>query len=215
VFDALGKALGVCCFARAEAVVEQAEGFRAAHGIRASKVKVGMDLERDIATVRALRDARGPSAVIYPDANHGFSPADALRFLDATQDCRLAWIDEPCPAEDVLAKQRIAAQSPIPILADESCPDVRSVVTEVLDGRSTMISIKLARTGIGISQRIRDFGEATGTGVLIGSRGDSSIRYADQCRRHWPWRRRVTGSCTIPHRRSSSLRLQNWRASTT
>ena len=61
------------------------------------------------------------------------------------------------------------------MLGDESCPDLRSAVTEVLDGRSSMISIKLARTGIGISQRIRDFCEATGTGVLVGSQGDSSI----------------------------------------
>jgi L-alanine-DL-glutamate epimerase-like enolase superfamily enzyme len=193
VFDALGKTLDVSCFellggfqrdilctvilgfGQPEAVVDQAEAFGADYGIRSFKVKVGMDLARDIETMRALRTALGPAAIIYPDANHGFSPVEALRFLDATREYDLAWIEEPCPAEDILAKQKIASQSMIPVLGDESCPDLRSVVTEVLDGRSSMISIKLARTGIGTSQRIRDFCEATGTGVLIGSQGDSSI----------------------------------------
>jgi len=193
VFDALGKALGVPCFkllggfqsdvtctvilgfGHPEEVVEQAQEFHAHRGIRSFKVKVGLDLARDISTMRALRSALEPGVIIYPDANHGFSPTDALRFLEDTRDCDLAWIEEPCPAQDILAKQRICVQSPIPVLGDESCSDLRSVVTEVLGGRSSMISIKLARTGIGISQRIRDFCEATGTGVLIGSQGDSSI----------------------------------------
>jgi L-Ala-D/L-Glu epimerase len=193
VFDGLGKSLGVSCFellggfkqdvvctvilgfGHPDQVVEQAEEFRNEYGIRSFKVKVGMDLPRDIETVRSLRTALGSQSIIYPDANHGFSPADALRFLEASREYDLAWIEEACPAEDVLAKQKICAHSLIPVLGDESCPDLRSVVTEVLGGRSSMISIKLARTGIGISQRIRDFCEATGTGVLVGSQGDSSI----------------------------------------
>jgi len=191
-FDALGKALGVSCHSllggfepsvrctaivgagSPESVVEQCHDLHARHGIDCFKLKVGMDLARDVETMRAVRMAF-PAAVMYPDANHGFSAADALRFLDATSELGLAWIEEPCPGGEVMARERVCAHSSIPVLGDETCTDLQEVATEVLGGRCTMISIKLARTGIGISQRIRDFCEATGTGVLIGSQGDSTI----------------------------------------
>ena len=57
----------------------------------------------------------------------------------------------------------------------ESCTSVREVVTEVLDDRSSMISIKLARTGIVESLRIRDFCSAVGIGVIVGSQGESAL----------------------------------------
>lgn len=193
VFDALGRALGTSCFrllggfqnaVRCTAILganppaesaEQALALRESRGITSFKVKVGMDLPQDVARIQALRQALGSEAVIYPDANHGFSAAEALRFLEATAAFGLAWIEEPCPAEDLLARERVCRSSPIPVLGDESCTNTREVATEVLGGRVSMVSIKLARTGIGASVRIRSFCEATGTPVLAGSQGDSSI----------------------------------------
>lgn len=191
-YDALGKALGVSCHSLlggfehsvrctalvgagpVESVVEQCLEMSASWGIDSFKLKVGMDLPRDIATMQAVRSAL-PTALIYADANHGFSPLEALSFIEATRDVGLSWIEEPCAEGDILARARVCSLSPIPVLGDETCTTLREVTTEVLGGRCTMISIKLARTGIGTSQRIRDFCQATGTGVLVGSQGDSSI----------------------------------------
>jgi L-Ala-D/L-Glu epimerase len=46
---------------------------------------------------------------------------------------------------------------------------------EVLARRSSMVSIKIARTGISQSEVIRGFYESTGTRMVIGNQGDSAI----------------------------------------
>jgi L-alanine-DL-glutamate epimerase-like enolase superfamily enzyme len=192
MFDAAGKTLGVSCHrllggyapaarctailgaGQVDEVVAEAAALRDTHGIASFKVKVGMAPARDVELVGRLRGEH-PDALIYVDANHGYSPADALSFLTACREQRLAWIEEPCPAEDVLGRERIAATAGIPVLGDESCTTTREVATEVLGGRCTAISIKLARTGILASTRIREFCAASGTLVLVGSQGDSGI----------------------------------------
>jgi L-alanine-DL-glutamate epimerase-like enolase superfamily enzyme len=192
MFDALGKTLGVSCArllggytdrvattvnigtGSPEEIAAEAVELHSKYGVTAFKVKVGMDLAKDLQALRAVRKAF-PDAIIYPDANHGFSVLDALRFVDETSDLGLQCIEEPCPADDVLGRERVMAQSTVPILSDESVPTAREVVTEVLGRRTNMISIKLARTAIAGSTRIRDFCAATGTPVVIGSQGDSTI----------------------------------------
>ncbi|MFI5610719.1 mandelate racemase/muconate lactonizing enzyme family protein [Amycolatopsis sp. NPDC051903] len=192
MFDALGKTLGVSCHellggyapqARVTAilgagtideVVAETAAVRADHGITSYKVKVGLDLDRDVRLVTQLREQH-PDALIYVDANHGYSAADATTFLDATKETRLAWIEEPCPAEDVLGRADVVAKSAVPVLGDESCTTPREVATEILARRCTMISIKLARTGIRASTRIREFCAAVGAQAIAGSQGDSAI----------------------------------------
>lgn len=192
IFDALGRTLDVSCHAllggyadharctailgagSVDEVVREAAELRESAGIFCFKVKVGMDLDRDIRLVERLRTDH-PTAFVYVDANHGYSAADALSFLGASRDHRLAWIEEPCPAEDILGRADVVAKSGIPVLGDESCTTPREVATEILARRATAISIKLARTGIRDSTRIREFCAAVGAPVLVGSQGDSGI----------------------------------------
>ncbi len=192
LFDALGRSLGVSChrllggyadsvavtailgWGDPDQVAENAASINRRHGIESFKVKVGRDVATDIATVRRLRDAL-PRALICPDANHGYTAAQALAFIRGAADCGLAWVEEPCAAEDLLGRARIVATGHTPVLGDESAVTSREAATEVLDGRSSMISIKLARTGIRESVRIREFCAASGAGVIVGSQGDSTI----------------------------------------
>ena len=192
IFDALGKMLGVSCHrllggytdsvqvtmilsqGTGEQIVGWAREAREAHGITSFKVKVGRDAVVDADAIRMLREAM-PEALICPDANHGYDAAQALQFVDRTADCGLAWIEEPCPGEELTGRARIAALAHVPFLGDETCVTSREVATEVLDGRSGMISIKLARTGIRESVRIREFCAAVGVGAIVGSQGDSTL----------------------------------------
>ena len=78
------------------------EGFDGGH--RAFKIKVGrgnryMELQkgtaRDIAIIRAVRNAVGAKCEIMIDANNGFNLNLTKEVLRATADCRLYWIEEP------------------------------------------------------------------------------------------------------------------------
>jgi D-galactarolactone cycloisomerase len=75
-------------------------------GHRAFKLKVGRGhkwmepetgLKSDIEIVQAIRERAGPDVLIMVDANNGFSPETARRFLRQTAGADLTWIEEPFP----------------------------------------------------------------------------------------------------------------------
>lgn len=82
-----------------------------ARGHRSFKIKVGrgarhMDVEagtaRDIAVIRAVRDAVGPDATIMIDANNGYTLNLTKRVLRETADCNLFWLEEAFHEDRVL-----------------------------------------------------------------------------------------------------------------
>ncbi|UKA60420.1 mandelate racemase/muconate lactonizing enzyme family protein [Arthrobacter sp. FW306-2-2C-D06B] len=158
----------------ADQMVREAQGFAKDYGIWSFKVKVGWDPKKDADLLLTLREAL-PEAHLCADANHGFTSAGALEFLHRTADVGLAWIEEPSPAYEPQGRVRVYNQSTTEILGDESCRDAGEVVQETLSARSSMVSIKIARTGITASERIRGFCEAHGTGLVIGNQGDSAL----------------------------------------
>ncbi len=81
---------------------EAQEGYQRGH--RAFKIKVGrggrwMPAEagtrRDIAVVRAVREAVGPGLPIMLDANNGYTLNTTKRALSETADCGVYWMEEP------------------------------------------------------------------------------------------------------------------------
>ena len=94
----------------AELIATEARaGYERGH--RAFKIKVGrgarhMPLEegtrRDIAIVRAVREAIGPAAPIMLDANNGYNLNLTKRVLSETADCGILWMEEAFHEDDVL-----------------------------------------------------------------------------------------------------------------
>lgn len=81
------------------------------HGHRAFKIKVGrgarhMPLEegnrRDVAVVRAVREAVGPAATILIDANNGYNLNITKWILAETAACNLFWVEEAFHEDPVL-----------------------------------------------------------------------------------------------------------------
>ena len=94
----------------AELIATEARaGYQRGH--RAFKIKVGrgarhMPLEegtrRDIAIVRAVREAIGAAAPIMLDANNGYNLNLTKRVLSETADCGILWMEEAFHEDDVL-----------------------------------------------------------------------------------------------------------------
>ena len=85
------------------ALIADEARFGYERGHRAFKIKVGrgarhMPLEagtaRDIAVIKAVRDAVGDAATIMIDANNGYNLNLAKRVLAETADCRVFWLEE-------------------------------------------------------------------------------------------------------------------------
>jgi L-Ala-D/L-Glu epimerase len=163
-------------FAPDDVMVAEAERLRDELGIQVFKVKVGRrPVELDVAACRSLREALGPDVELYIDGNRGWTPAEAARALRAMSDLDLTMAEELCPADDVLGRRWLTSQTTIPTVADESVPTPGDVTRELLGGSATMISIKTARTGFSMSQRILHQCEGLGVEVVMGNQIDGQI----------------------------------------
>lgn len=90
-------------------VAEAISGYESGH--RAFKIKVGRGarhmplqegMERDIAIIRAVREAVGSDCPLMIDANNGYNLNLAKQVLLATADCKLFWIEEAFHEDPVL-----------------------------------------------------------------------------------------------------------------
>jgi L-Ala-D/L-Glu epimerase len=155
-------------------VAAEARALRDEHGIAAFRIKVGRDVAADADTVRRIRREQ-PDALLYADANHGYNQLEALRFARIVGELDLAWFEEPVPADQVVARERVASICGVSIYGDESCTTPREVGREVLAGRTHVVCLKLARMGFAGGERVRGFCETVGAPIVMGSQGESSI----------------------------------------
>ncbi|HRI66657.1 MAG TPA: dipeptide epimerase [Polyangium sp.] len=129
---------------------QMAEGARAwaARGFTHFKVKVGKDLDSDIAALLAIQKAV-PRARFRIDANAGFTAAEAIRLVRAiqAQDLVVECYEQPCAANDLEAMALVTAALDVPIIADESVKYVedleRVITTRAADG----VNLKLVKSG--------------------------------------------------------------------
>src|SRR4051794_11196533 len=75
----------------AELVDEMADF--AAHGFDAVKMKVaGAPFKEDVARVKAVREALGPDVDLMIDANHAWTPYEAIKFARAVEQYDVYWL---------------------------------------------------------------------------------------------------------------------------
>ena len=79
---------------------EQLAGW-VADGIDRVKMKVGRAPEEDVARVRAAREAIGPAAALFVDANGAYTRKQALAFAEAFAEHGVTWFEEPVPSDDL------------------------------------------------------------------------------------------------------------------
>lgn len=130
-----------------EQLVDQARAARA-QGFSGSKVKVGKPhLSEDVKRLTAVREAVGPDFELMVDANQSFSLSEALRRARALDGLSLAWLEEPMPADNVMAHQHLCLHSPIPIAVGESMYSVGQFADYLQAQACHIIQVDVARVG--------------------------------------------------------------------
>jgi L-alanine-DL-glutamate epimerase-like enolase superfamily enzyme len=82
--------------------------------------KVGIDSEKDIAAVAALRQGGGDAVEIRCDANEAWTPGTALRMAHALAPFRLQYIEQPIKMRAIDELATLRQRSPVPIAANQS-----------------------------------------------------------------------------------------------
>lgn len=145
-------------------------------GCRILKIKLGKDIHDDISRVEQIRTAVGDEITIRLDANQGWSFDDALLALGALEKYNIEFCEQPMRTwyDDKLPELNL--NSPIKIMADESCYNHHDARRLINSQSCEYLNIKFSKSG-GLleAQKIHEVALQTGTKCMIGSMLESRI----------------------------------------
>lgn len=144
-------------------------------GITTLKVKVGIDAERDIQLVRRLRKTLGPDVNLRVDANQGYRTwKEALRVTRIMADENIWYMEQPCEGLENMA--RVAQNTEVPIMADESAWTAHDVLRLLQFQAAEMISVYYTKPGgLMKSKKLLAVAEAGGLRCDINGSGEMGI----------------------------------------
>jgi mandelate racemase len=139
----------------------------AARGFTGVKAKIGYpDVQEDLAVVRAIRDAVGPSAAIMVDYNQSLTPADAVARLRVLEDEGLTWVEEPTLAHDFEGHARVAAAIDTPIQCGENWWGPQDMAHAIRAGASDVVMPDVMKM-YGITGWLKAAGLAEAAGLRV------------------------------------------------
>jgi L-alanine-DL-glutamate epimerase-like enolase superfamily enzyme len=151
----------------------------AGKGFRCLKVKGGRELDEDVERVIRIREEVGPDIELRFDANQGYTPEEAVRFVTLSTPARIELIEQPTPREELENLGRVTSRVPIPVMADESLMNLRDAFRLASDGLVDMVNVKLMKVG-GISDalQINSVARAAGLEVMVGCMDEAALAIA-------------------------------------
>jgi len=158
------------------ATVEMARK-RAQDGFRILKLKGGLDAEEDVRRVRAVHRAL-PDLTLRLDADQGYSVRAALDVARALEG-KLEFLEQPTPADDLVALRQVTENRPVPILADESLRGPASVLEIIKQQAAHGVSTKLASCGgLDCARQIDTIARAGRLSTMVGCLNEPALLIA-------------------------------------
>lgn len=145
-------------------------------GFRAFKVKIGRDMDGDLARVTAVAGIAKKSK-LYLDANQGYSAKQTLEFLKRLEryDIVPDLIEQPVPKDDREGLKEVTRLSKTRVCADESVRNMADAVWAIKEKACDVINIKLMKCGLVEAKEIAFLARANNVGLMIGGMMESSL----------------------------------------
>ena len=140
-------------------------------------VKIGGDVERDIARIRDVESIRLPGEIVLYDVNRGWTRQQALCVMSACADLNVMF-EQPAETLDDIAA--LSGKHASPVSVDESLVTLQDATRIARDGLAEVFGIKLNRVG-GLTKaaRMRDVALAHGIDMFIMATGGSVLADAE------------------------------------
>ncbi|MFN7923039.1 MAG: enolase C-terminal domain-like protein [Bryobacteraceae bacterium] len=154
--------------------------FALSQGLRASKVKVAIAEEADVARVKAARQVFGEKFPLGVDANGGWSARVAIRMIRRLADeCGIYFAEQPVAPLDTAWMADVRRNVPVPVMADESVYTLQDAMALVRAGAADILSVYVGKGGgIGPARKIAAVAEAAGLTCTVGSNLELGIASA-------------------------------------
>lgn len=145
-------------------------------GFKALKLKVGLNLKKDLKRITAVSRVVGNNFSLRIDCNQGFDVKTAKKFIRTihTLETNIEFIEQPIAVKNLKGLKELAKISKIPIMADESVRSYDDAVRFVKRKNANLLNIKLIKFG-GLSKalRINKMCESAGINTMVGCYGES------------------------------------------
>ncbi len=149
-----------------------------ANGFQVIKVKLGDTKNKDVERIRLIREAVGKSIPIRIDANQAWSTDEAIQTLNELAPYNIQLCEEPIPRWNFMELSKVRSQSPIPIMADESCCDHNDAKRLIELSSCDLFNIKLGKSsGFFNAMKIVRLAEQAGIKIQIGGFLESRLGF--------------------------------------
>ena len=113
-------------------------------GYRRFQLKVGSDVEADVARIKAASKVLTPGDILVADANTGWLPHEATRVLRELRDVDV-YIEQPCARyEDCL---RLKQEDNHPFVLDETIDCIAALLRASSDNAMDVVNLKISKVG--------------------------------------------------------------------
>ncbi len=148
-------------------------------GFQVLKLKGGLDVERDIEVVLAVRAAVGPHIELRFDANQGYDAEMAHAFHLRAAAADLSMIEQPTPASALGELRKVTRSVALPVMADESVLSLADAFLFARGDAMDMINLKLVKVGgLDAALLINGVARAAGLEVMVGCMDEAELSIA-------------------------------------
>jgi muconate cycloisomerase len=135
-------------------------------GYRHFNWKVAITPTTDVEVAHAIRDAAGPEAFVWADANQGYSLHEAAAASRGLAEAGVNVLEQPLPADQVGLMRRLRADCPLPLAVDEASVSPGDFFRYACEGLVDYLVLKLTRSG-GIWPSLQQASVATAAGLPL------------------------------------------------
>ena len=164
-----------------EAAAQEVSAARA-KGFEHFNFKVGVHPETDVQVARAIREAAGPEAFVWADANQGLAVERAARVAEGLAEAGVDVLEQPFAADKPHLMRAFRGRCPLPLAVDEASVSPSDFLLYASEGLVDYLVVKVTRSG-GLWPSIAQvhIAQAFGLPLLISGLTDSMLTKMAAC----------------------------------
>jgi muconate cycloisomerase len=138
--------------------------------------KAAVDEATDTAVAKAVREAAGPHAFVWADANQGYALHAARRAAAAFADAGVDVLEQPLPADRINLMRQLRHNSTLALAVDEATVSPADFFAYASEGLVDYLVVKVTRSG-GLCPSLQQIAiaEAAGLGLLVSGLTDGLL----------------------------------------
>lgn len=147
------------------------------YGFKTVKIKVGRDLDLDLAKLKLARAIMGDDVIIRIDANCSWTVDETLYFAERMRQYKVTSIEQPLDVEDIAGLQRLTRELPETVVVDESLCTL-SQARMLIDLKACdAFNIRVSKVGgLLVASEMANLARAAGVACHMGAQvGESAI----------------------------------------